>query len=151
MDTEKQKPLKLEELRKLRTPLKNPYEEHKRKLSRPEKVAIVVVDKVGTAGFISIILFWTICWLAWNTFGPVEFRFDPFPAFVLWLFISNMIQLFLLPMLLISQNIQDKIMQERSNNDYEVSIKSEREIEVILEHLEYQNNLLEDIHNKIKN
>ncbi len=38
-------------------------------------------------------------------FAPKSLRFDPYPGFVLWLFISNMIQLFLMPLLLIGQNL----------------------------------------------
>ena len=41
-------------------------------------------------------------------FAPTDLRFDPYPAFVLWLFISNMIQIFLMPLLMVGQNLQAK-------------------------------------------
>lgn len=62
-----------------------------RSLSPLEHVAVWVTDHVGTMGFFSIIAAWTIVWLGWNTLGPLELRFDPGPAFVLWLFISNLL------------------------------------------------------------
>ena len=150
MNVSKPAPLTLAELKKLRKPLKNIYSEHKRKLTGLQKFAINIANHVGTMGFFIIIFVWTLLWLGWNTFGPEHLRFDPYPAFVLWLFISNMIQLFLLPMILISQNSQDKIFEERALADYEVNVKAEREIEAILEHLEYQNEMVINILKKLE-
>jgi uncharacterized membrane protein len=63
-------------------------------------------------------------------------------GFVLWLFISNMIQILLMPLIMVGQNIQGKHAEKRAEYDLEVNIKAEKEIETILEHLEYQNSLL---------
>lgn len=52
-------------------------------------------------GFFFIIFTWTALWLGWNSLVTASFRFDPFPAFVFWLFISNMIQIFLMPLIMI--------------------------------------------------
>lgn len=68
-------------------------------------------------------------------------RFDPFPAFVLWLFISNMIQLFLLPLIMIGQNLQGRHAELRAESDFEINQKSEKEIETILLKLEKQEEL----------
>lgn len=54
-----------------------------------------------------------------------QLRFDPYAAFVLWLFISNMIQLFLMPLIMLGQNIQAAL-----------------ENETILLHLENQNKIM---------
>src|SRR5215469_9329868 len=70
-------------------PIRNVNELHAARLSRLERVAMVVTDRVGTMGFFLIILTWTILWLGWNFFGPSSLRFDPYPAFVLWLFIER--------------------------------------------------------------
>ncbi len=64
-------------------------------------------------------------------FAPKHLRFDPFPGFVLWLFISNMIQLFLMPLIMIGQNLQSREADQRAENDYEVNCKAEKEIQVI--------------------
>jgi hypothetical protein len=47
-------------------------------------------------GFFFLIAGWTAIWLGWNTLAPKPLRFDPPTAFVLWLFISNMIQILLM-------------------------------------------------------
>jgi uncharacterized membrane protein len=93
-----------------------------------QKFAIFITEKVGTMGFFIIIFLWTIIWLTWNTVAPKEMQFDPGPAFVLWLFISNMIQIFLMPLLMIGQNIQGKFAEIRAENDFDVNVKAEKEI-----------------------
>jgi uncharacterized membrane protein len=63
-------------------------------------------------------------------------------AFVFWLFISNLIQLLLLPLIMVGQNVQARHSELRADNDLEVNVMAEAEVEVILQHLEYQNELL---------
>lgn len=132
----------LQELKRLRKPLRNVNVEHKKGLTRLEKLAIWITGHVGTMGFFLIILIWTLSWLGWNTLAPKSLRFDPFPAFALWLFISNMIQIFLMPLIMVGQNLQGRHAEIRAEADFEVNTKAEREIEAILVHLENQNELI---------
>lgn len=97
---------------------------------------------VGTMGFFAIIFFWTVIWLTWNTLGSPAARFDPYPGFVFWLFISNMIQIFLMPLIMVGQNLDARYSEARANADFEVNLKAEREVETILMHLENQNQLI---------
>ncbi|HXX57692.1 MAG TPA: DUF1003 domain-containing protein [Thermodesulfovibrionales bacterium] len=92
-------------------------------------------------GFFIMIFVWTIVWLGWNTLVPKALRFDPSPAFVLWLFISNILQIFLMPLIMIGQNLQGRHAEARAESDFEVNIKAEAEVETILLHLEQQNAL----------
>jgi uncharacterized membrane protein len=108
--------------------IENTFKKHKASLSKPELFALKLTEKVGTFGFFLIILFWTVCWLGWNMFAPSSFRFDPYPAFVLWLFISNMIQIFLMPLIMIGQNLQSKHAEIRAESDYQVNIKAEKDV-----------------------
>ena len=101
-------------------------------------------------GFFLIILTWTVCWLGWNTLAPKDMTFDPFPAFVLWLFISNMIQIFLMPLIMIGQNLQSQHAEIRAESDFLINTKAEQEIETILMHLENQNQLILKIMDKIE-
>ncbi len=143
-------PLPLEELKKLRSPIINANIKRNERLSKLDRLAKLVTKRVGTMGFFFIILVWTISWFSWNTIGPESMQFDPFPAFVMWLFIANVIQIMLMPLIMIGQNLQGKHSEIRAEHEYETSIKSEREIEVILQHLENQNKILADLSAKIK-
>lgn len=133
-------PPSLNELKRLRKPIPHVNVEQRQQLSSLERVALWITERVGTMGFFLIILSWTTFWLLWNSFAPSAVRFDPYPAFVLWLFISNMVQILLLPLLLIGQNLQNRHTEARAEADYEVNTKSEREIEAILLYLENQHN-----------
>jgi uncharacterized membrane protein len=94
-------------------------------------LAVWITRRVGSMGFFLAIFTWTMLWLLWNMIAPKPLRFDPFPGFVLWLFISNMIQLFLMPLLLIGQNLLGQGTEERARRDYDVNRKAEREIKEI--------------------
>ncbi|MBI4155853.1 MAG: DUF1003 domain-containing protein [Candidatus Zambryskibacteria bacterium] len=147
----KKTPLSIEELKSRRKPIRNVNLEHKEHLSSLESLALWITNHIGTMGFFLVIFFWTIIWLSFNIFGPKEFQFDPYPAFVLWLFISNMIQIFLMPLIMIGQNLEAKHTKARAEADFEVNTKAEREIETILVHLENQNEMMLEILNKLKN
>jgi uncharacterized membrane protein len=135
-------PLSVSQLREKKRPLRNVNIEHREKLSALERLALTVTQKVGTMGFFFVLVMWSICWLGWNIFAPAEHRFDPYPAFVLWLFISNVIQLMLLPLIMVGQNLLSKHAEVRAEADFEVNVQAEEEIETILQHLENQNDLI---------
>lgn len=147
---EKEKPMTLEELKKKRKPIRNANILHRQNLSYIDKVAIKITDNVGSMGFFILIFIWTVVWLTWNTLAPKATRFDPYPAFVLWLFVSNMIQIFLMPLIMIGQNLQSDHAEIRAEADFEINTKAEIEIETILLHLENQNKLILEILEHIK-
>ena len=96
-----------------------------------DRLALWITLRVGSMGFFVIIFVWTVVWLSWNMLAPRAVRFDPYPGFVLWLFISNMIQLFLMPLILIGQNLQSQESDQRAKNDYKINLKAEAEIQAI--------------------
>jgi uncharacterized membrane protein len=147
---ENHKPKTLKELKALRKPIRNANIIAKQKLSLLDKLALWITKNVGTMGFFFVIFIWTAGWLGWNSLAPKEVRFDPFPAFVLWLFISNMIQIFLMPLIMIGQNLQSDHAEVRAEADFEVNTKAEREIETILMHLENQNEIIMEILKKME-
>ena len=135
----------LTELRQRRKalPPKNTYKQVVQNLSTMNKVALFITDRVGTFGFFLIIFAWTVIWLAWNTILPASqalrsgHGLRPLP----------------LPLQRHSdpadaadhgrgQNLQgDALDGARAEHDLDVNVKAEEEIEVILEHLEYQNHV----------
>ena len=127
----KHNPPTLAEWREFRKPLKQPRQEARSRLSTLERFAVAVTSMVGTMGFFFILTIWTIGWLFWNTHGPIGSRFDPAPAFVIWLFASNIIQLILLPLIMVGQNIESKFSEERAQADFELNQKAEQEINII--------------------
>ena len=123
---------------------------HKDSLSTLERFAIVINDKVGSIGFFIIILIWTLIWMFWNIFGPEESRFDPYPAFVTWLFISNMIQIFLMPLIMIGQNLQGRHAELRAERHYKADIKADNNVAEIKKMLNEQKDIIQNILNKLE-
>jgi len=123
-------------------PLRNTYAETMGRLGILDRLAVWITDRVGTMGFFIIILVWTTLWLGWNFLAPPRLQFDSPMGFVFWLFISNMIQILLMPLIMVGQNIQGRHAEARAEHDLEVNVKAEKEIEMILQHLERQNEML---------
>ncbi len=139
----------LEQIIRSRRPLKNAFVKTQATLSASERFAVYVTHHVGSIEFFGILVVWSIGWLLWNLVGPVALRFDPAPAFVIWLFLSNIIQLILLPLILIGQNLENRHTNMQAEEDYQINKHSEEEIKIIIGHLENQNELMLEIMRKL--
>ena len=146
----KHNPPTLAELRTYRKPIRDTRIEIKTSFSPLDRLAVRITHGVGTIGFFFILALWTLGWLFWNLYGPLEWRFDPAPAFVIWLFTSNIIQLVLLPLVMVGQNLEGKFAEGRAEADFEINQKAEHEIEIIIAHLENQNELLLELIRKVE-
>ncbi|RTL60669.1 MAG: DUF1003 domain-containing protein [Sphingobacteriales bacterium] len=132
----------VEDIKQQFGPIQNANTRHHEKMNSLDKLALWITNHVGSMGFFIIIFSWTVIWLSWNTLAPARLRFDPYPAFVLWLFISNMVQIFLMPLIMVGQNLQSKHSEIRAEQDFNINKKAEMEIETVLKHLENQNELI---------
>ncbi|MBI3627558.1 MAG: DUF1003 domain-containing protein [Candidatus Sungbacteria bacterium] len=115
------------------------------KFTRLDRVALWVNRAIGSFRFFILLALWTGGWLLWNAFAPPEFRFDPYPAFVLWLFISNMIQLLFLPLLMVGQDLQGRHAELRAEIDFEINRRAEEELHEVLRRLELQQREIKQI------
>ena len=137
----------VQELKARQKPLVNVNEVHEQSLKPLERLAVWITDKVGTMGFFLLIFAWTVLWCGFNILASevpaLHWKaFDPFPAFVAYLLMSNVIQILLMPLIMVGQNLQGRHSELRAEHDLEVNVKAEEEIEVILAHLERQQELL---------
>lgn len=120
-------------------PIVNTNEVHKSHLTKTDKIALFITNKIGTMGF-----FYACVILAMI---PIVFR----PAMSVVQYISSgFLQLVLLPLILIGQNLQGRHAELRAQNDYETNVKAEKEIEAILLHLEKQDEVMLDILRRIE-
>jgi uncharacterized membrane protein len=141
------KPLSYAEHRKSVKPITNVNDQVAEVISPLNKLALWITDHVGSMAFFLIIFFWTLLWCGYNIIASELPKtglkpFDPFPSFVAYLLISNVIQILLMPLIMVGQNVQAAHSEKRAENDYEINCKAEKEVELILHHLEYQNSIL---------
>jgi CRP-like cAMP-binding protein len=120
---------------------------HEQGLSALDRLAIAITDKVGSIGFFLIIAGWTVLWTGYNILASEVpslhwLAFDPFPAFVAYLLISNVIQILLMPLIMVGQNIQGRHSETRAELDFEVNQRAEKEVMATLLHLERNTDLL---------
>ena len=102
--------------------------EQKEKLSVTDKIALWVINKVGTWQFALFCIILTI----------MPFIVPKLMTLVMFIS-SSFLQLVLLPLIMIGQNLQSAHAEARAEADYEVNKKAEEEIRTILLHLENQN------------
>jgi CRP/FNR family cyclic AMP-dependent transcriptional regulator len=120
---------------------------HEQGLSRLDRVALAITNRVGSVGFFLIIATWTVLWTSYNLLASevpaLHWRaFDPFPAFVAYLLMSNVIQILLMPLIMVGQNLQSRHSEVRAELDFEINQKAEREVTATLLHLERNTALL---------
>jgi CRP-like cAMP-binding protein len=120
---------------------------HEQSLSGLDRLAIAITDKVGSIGFFLIIASWTVLWTSYNILASEIpalhwHAFDPFPAFVAYLLISNVIQILLMPLIMVGQNLQGRHSETRAELDFEINQKAEKEVTATLLHLERNTELL---------
>ena len=144
-------PLTREQLRKSRPSPRHIYISQKGGLTATQKLATWITEKIGTMGFFYIMVIWTAGWFLWNIYAPVELRFDLFPGFFLWVFISNVLQLFFLPIIMVGQNLQERRSDARAQADFELNQIAELEIDTVLIHLENHNDSVMNILNNTDN
>ncbi len=120
---------------------------HEKGLSALDRFAIAMTAKVGSIGFFLIIAGWTLLWTGYNILASevpaLHWQaFDPFPAFVAYLLISNVIQILLMPLIMVGQNLQGRHSETRAELDFEVNQKAEKEVMATLLHLQRNTDLL---------
>jgi len=114
---------------------------YEKSLKTLDRLAIAITNRVGSFGFFLIILGWTVVWTGYNILAsevtPLHLRaFDPFPAFVAYLLISNVIQILLMPLIMVGQNLQGRHSETRAELDFQVNLKNEISLTEVLRRLD---------------
>ncbi|HEX3083781.1 MAG TPA: cyclic nucleotide-binding domain-containing protein [Pyrinomonadaceae bacterium] len=114
---------------------------YEKSLKTLDRLAIAITNRVGSFGFFLIILGWTVVWTGYNMLASevtsLRLRaFDPFPAFVAYLLISNVIQILLMPLIMVGQNLQGRHSETRAELDFQVNLKNEISITEVLRRLD---------------
>lgn len=105
---------------------------HKSGLKSHDKMAVRVT---GVIGSMYAVYFLTVIILAWMLAQKILSRpFDPYP-FAFLLFITNIIQLLLIPLIMVGQNIQARHSELRAQEEFKTTQTILKDIETIITHL----------------
>jgi uncharacterized membrane protein len=107
-----------------------------------------VADVVGSWWFIGIQSVLLVLWAILNVVAWVE-HWDPYPFILMNLFLSLQAA-YTAPMILMSQNRVAAMDRLRAQNDYEINLKAEKEIRVVLAHLEAQSHVLREVQRELR-
>ncbi len=110
------------------------------------RLAVFVTSKFGSMGAFYLLVIWMFVWMVLATVGFSVFKKDPYP-FTFLLFLSNLVQLFALPILAVGQQVLSRASDkqaEQTFKDAETLLKLQDEVHKLIK---INNELTEDIHN----
>lgn len=125
-------------------PIKNANDLFRDQLTLGQRAADWIASKVGSWHFIigqSTIL---VLWAGLNVTAWVR-HWDPYP-FILMNLMLSLQAAYTAPMIMMSQNRKATRDRIEAHLDYQVNLKAENEIRVIVENLEAQNVAISEIH-----
>jgi uncharacterized membrane protein len=124
-------------------PVKNLNELFDEKRSPGQRAADKIAQVMGSWKFLIIQSIILSLWVVLNITAYV-YRWDPYPFILLNLFLSLQAA-YAAPVIMMSQNRQSERDRIEAHNDFNINIKAEEEVRIIIEHLEIQNKVLEEL------
>ena len=109
---------------------------HKSSLNFQDRMALAMTTGIGTMYAVYFFAVFMTGWMIWQTYFSHK-PFDPFP-FAFLLFIGNIVQLLLMPLIMVGQNIQGRHAEIRTEEEYKTTMTSYKDIGHILTHLDAQ-------------
>jgi CRP/FNR family transcriptional regulator, cyclic AMP receptor protein len=128
---------------------RNPNEVIEEKYTFGERVADMVASFGGSWTFIIVFGVWLVAWTAINVFLRGK-AWDPYPFILLNLFLS-MLAAIQAPVIMMSQNRQDKKDRLRSELDFDVNRRAEAEIQNLSRKLNHMTDQLCDLDDMLRN
>jgi len=110
---------------------RNPNDADGQHFSVAQRVADVIADFSGSMPFLLLNFVAFVLWILANTAGPKGVQFDPYPFQFLTMAVS-LEAIFLSIFVLISQNRQSAKDRIKADMDYQVNVKSELEMSVMM-------------------
>jgi uncharacterized membrane protein len=129
-------------------PVKNVNEVIRERLTFGQKASDWIATLVGSWRFIICQSLLLSLWAALNVTAWVR-HWDPYP-FILMNLVLSLQAAYTAPMIMMSQNRKADRDRVEAHVDFEVNLKAETEIRVILENLEAQNIAIADLHRMLE-
>jgi uncharacterized membrane protein len=109
------------------------------------RLAVFITNKFGSMWAFYILVIWMFGWMTLATLGVGLFRNDPYP-FTFLLFLSNLVQLFALPILAVGQQVLSRASDKQAEQTYkdaEAILRLQDEVHHLVK---LNNEMTEEIH-----
>lgn len=116
--------------------------------TRAQRIAEKVSDLVGSWKFIIIQSCILLSWVIWNAYNLFNYRWDPYPFILMNLFLSLQAA-YTAPLILIANSRQAEKDRQILYGDYDLDAQSHSLIKEIHDHLEGQDNKIDQLLKKI--
>ena len=128
-------------------PIKNVNEIIDERRTTGQRAADKIASVMGSWKFLIIQSIILLLWIAVNITAYIN-HWDPYPFILLNLFLSLQAA-YTAPVIMMSQNRQAERDRLEAHNDFNVNVKAEEEVRLIIEHLESQNKALQEIERQL--
>lgn len=109
---------------------------HNQQLNINDRLAVVITTAIGSMYAVYLLSAFTVFWMLTQHFMSRQ-AFDPYP-YAFLLFLGNILQLLLMPLIMVGQNIQSKHAELRAQEAYETTVAAYHDTEEIMSQLEAQ-------------
>jgi uncharacterized membrane protein len=109
---------------------------HNEKMGTQDKIALAITTAAGTMYAVYFLALFMAGWMLWQGYYA-GLPFDPYP-FAFLLFLGNIVQLLLMPLIMVGQNLLGRHAEIRADEEYKYTYSSYKDIEHILTHLDAQ-------------
>jgi uncharacterized membrane protein len=109
------------------------------------RLAVFITNKFGSMWAFYVLVIWMFGWMTLATLGVGLFRNDPYP-FTFLLFLSNLVQLFALPILAVGQQVLSRASDKQAEQTYkdaEAILRLQDEVHHLVK---LNNEMTEEIH-----
>lgn len=104
-------------------------------MSRSDRLSMTITQRVFTVWMFAVIIVWTVAWVTWQAL-PFTPHFDPLPGLVIYLLISNFVQLMLMPLIGAGQTAEAKFGALKSHIDHENGIWLRQALQLLIDRSE---------------
>lgn len=106
------------------------------------RIAVAITRRFGSMAALYVLIGWMLGWMLLAGLGMPLFRSDPYP-FVFLLFLSNLVQLWALPVLAVGQQVLGQAADKRAEQTFEDAEAVLHEAMQIQQHLAVQDAALQ--------
>jgi uncharacterized membrane protein len=114
----------------------NAYQKVQAGLTFQDRIALLITGAIGTMYAVYVFAVFMVGWMLFQV-ASGKAAFDPYP-FAFLLFLGNIVQLLLMPLIMVGQNLQGRHAEARSEEEYDTVEKIFHDLGQTMGHLDAQ-------------